>query len=60
MIWCILRELKQDDWLAPAYFWHNYKYFDQLLQTVKNETTVVILVFKEFLQTSIRPLISVL
>ena len=46
--------------LAPAYFSPNYKYFDQLLQTVKNKTTVLILVFKEFLQTSIPPLISVL
>ena len=46
--------------LAPTYFSPNYKYFDQLLQTVKNKTTVLILSFKEFLQTSIRPLISVL
>ena len=46
--------------LAPAYFSPNYKYFDQLLQTVKNKTTVLILVFKQFLQTSIPPLISVL
>ena len=46
--------------LSPAYFSPNYKYFDQLLQTVKNQTTVLILVFKEFLQTSIPPLISVL
>ena len=51
---------KRDGRLAPAYFSPNYKYFDQLLQTVKNKTTVSILVFKEFLQTSIRPLISVL
>ena len=51
---------KQDGRLAPAYFSHNYKYFDQLLQTVKNETTVLNLVFKEFLQTSIPPLISIL
>ena len=29
--------------------------FDQHLQTVKNKTTVLILVFKEFLQTSIPP-----
>ena len=27
---------KQDGRLAPAYFSRNYKYFDQLLQTVKN------------------------
>ena len=47
------KELKQDGRLAPAYFSPNYKYFDQLLQTVKNKTTVLILVFKEFLQTSI-------
>ena len=46
--------------LAPAYFSPDYKYFDQLLQTVKNKATVLILVFKEFLQTSIPPLISVL
>ena len=46
--------------LAPPYFSPNYKYFDQLLQTVKNKTTVVNLVFKEFLQTSIPPLTSVL
>ena len=46
--------------LAPAYFSSNYKYFDQLLQTVKSKTTVLIFVFKEFLQTSIPPLISVL
>ena len=51
---------KQDGRLAPAYVSPNYKYFDQLLQTVQNKTTVLILVFKEFLQTSIRPLISVL
>ena len=51
---------KQDGQLAPAYFSPNYKYFDQLLQTVKNKTTVLNLVFKEFLQTSIPPLISVL
>ena len=44
--------LKQDGRLAPTYFSPNYKYFDQLLQTVRNKTTVLILVFKEFLQTS--------
>ena len=38
---------KQDGRLAPAYFSPNYKSFDQLLQTVKNKTTVLILVFKE-------------
>ena len=32
--------------LAPAYFSPNYKYFDQLLQTVKNKTTVLILVLQ--------------
>ena len=51
---------EQDGRLAPAYFSPNYKYFDQLFQTVKNKTTVLILVSEEFLQTSIRPLISVL
>ena len=49
-----------DGRIAAAYFSPNYKYFDQLLQAVKNKTTVLILVFKEFLETSIRPLISVL
>ena len=48
---------KQDCRLAPAYFSPNYKDFDQLLQTVKNKTTVLNLVSKEFLQTSIPPLI---
>ena len=51
---------KQDGRLAPAYFSPNYKYFDQLLQTVKNKTTALNLVFNEFFQTSIPPLISVL
>ena len=51
---------KQDGRIAPAYFLLDYKYFDQLLQTVKNKTAFLILVFKEFLQTSIPSLISVL
>ena len=46
--------------LAAAFFSPNYKCFDQLLQTVKNKTTVLILVFKECLETSIATLISVL
>ena len=50
---------QQDGRPAPAYFSPNYKYVDQFLQTVKNKTTVLNLVFKEFLQTSIPPLISV-
>ena len=33
----------------PANFSPNYKYFDQLLPTVKNETTVLRFVFKDFL-----------
>ena len=41
-------DVKQDGRLAPAYFSPNYKYFDQLLQMVKNKTTVLILVFKVF------------
>ena len=48
---------KQDGRLAPAYFSPSYKYFDQLLH--KNETTVLNLVFKGFLQTSIPPIISI-
>ena len=62
LLLCILtcENIKQDGWLAPAYFSPNYKCIDRVLQTVKNKTTVLILVFKEFLQTSIRPLISVL
>ena len=51
---------EQDGRLAPAYFSPNYKYFDQLFQTVRKKTSVLILVLKDFLQTSIRPLISVL
>ena len=43
----------------PVVAARNYKYFDQLLQTVKNKTTVLNLSFKEFLQTSISPLICV-
>ena len=39
---------KQDGRLAPSLFSPNYKYFDQLLQTVKKETTVLNLVFKSF------------
>ena len=49
---------KQDGRLVSTYFSPNYKVFDQLLRTVKNETTVFNLVFKAFLQTSIPPLIS--
>ena len=42
------KKMKQDGRLAPAYFSPNYKYFDQLLQTVKNKTTVLNLVFRVF------------
>ena len=42
------RNIKQDGRLAPAYFSPNYKYFDKILQTVKNETIVLNLVFKGF------------
>ena len=52
-----LKVLKQDGRQAPANFSPNYKDFDQILQTVKNKTTVLNLVSKEFLQTSIPPLI---
>ena len=58
--WCLKRTYQQDGRLAPAYFAPNYNYFDQLLPTVKKKTTVPNLVFKEFLQPSIPPLISVL
>ena len=51
---------KQDGRLAPACFSPNYNFFDQALQTVEIDTTVLNLVFKEFLQTSIPLLISVL
>ena len=44
--------------LAPPNFSPNYKQFDQLLQTVKNETAVLNLVLKSFLQISILSLIS--
>ena len=52
------QKCKQDGRLELANFSPNYKYFDQLLLAVKNETTVLNLVFKSFLQTSIPPLIS--
>ena len=51
---------KQDGRLALAFFSPNYNFFDQALQTVEIDTTVLNLVFKEFLQTSIPLLISVL
>ena len=66
-IWCFLTGewkfcsdwmKKQDDRLAPTCFLPNYKFFDQLLQTAKNKTTVLNLLFKVYLQTSIPPLIS--
>ena len=50
---------KQDGRQALAFFSSNYKYFDQLLPIVKNETIVLNLVFKGFLQISIPPLISI-
>ena len=65
---CILQEkfhfshqnnTKQDGRLAPAHFSPKYNCSDQLLQTIKNETTVLNLVFEGFLQTSIPPLISI-
>ena len=42
---CFGSNKKQDVRLAPAYFSPNYKYFDELLQTVENKTTVLILIF---------------
>ena len=51
---------KRDGRLAPAYFSPNYKSFVQALQTVEIDTTVLNLVFKEFLETLIPLLISVL
>ena len=48
-----------DSRIAPAYCSSNYKYLDQLLQTVKNETFVLNLVFKGFVQTSIPLPISI-
>ena len=41
-----MEKFEQDGRLAPAYFSPNYNYFDQLLQTVKNKTTVLKLVFQ--------------
>ena len=41
----LTKESEQDGRLAPAYFSPNFKYFDQLLQTVKNKTLVLNLVF---------------
>ena len=54
----VLHWKKQDGRLAPAYFLQEYKFFDRLLLTVKNETTVRNLVNESFLQTSIPPLLS--
>ena len=56
---CRWKKPKQDGRLAPAYFLPNYNYFDKLLQTVKDRTTVL-LVFKEFLQTSVPTVFSVI
>ena len=42
--------IEQDCRLAPAYFSPNYECFDQFLRTVKNITTLLLLVFKDFLQ----------
>ena len=58
--WVLCFDKQQDSRLASAFFSPDYKYFDQLWQTVKNKTTVLNLVFKEFLETSIPPLFSVL
>ena len=41
-------KVKHDGRLAPAYFSANYKYFDQFLQTITNQTTVLNLLFKSF------------
>ena len=54
----VLHWKKQDGRLAPAYFLQEYKFFDRLLLTVKNETTVRNLVNESFLQTSIPSLLS--
>ena len=45
---------------GPACFSRNYSSFDELLQTVKNETTVSNLIFKGFLQASIPTLTSII
>ena len=37
---------------STGIFFAYYKYFDQFLQTVKNKTAILILVFKEFLQVN--------
>ena len=49
----------QDGRPLAALFSPSYKFFDQLVQTVKSETTALNLVFKGFLQTLISPLISI-
>ena len=43
---------------STGIFSAQYKHFDQISQTLKNETTVLNLAFISFLQTSIPPLIS--
>ena len=45
-MWNMDGKNKQDGRLAPAYFSPNYKCFDQLLQMVKNKTTVLNLIFE--------------
>ena len=45
--------VQQDGRLAPAYFLPNDKFFDELLQKVKNETYVLKSVFKVFFTTNI-------
>ena len=52
-------EIKTRRPASTGIFFAQIQIFDQLLQAVKNKT-VLILVFKEFLRTSVRPLISVL
>ena len=54
-----LRENFEQDGRLTGIFFAQLQIFYQLLQTVKNETTVLNLVFKGFLQTSIPPLISI-
>ena len=55
-----LNQFDEDGQLAPALYSPGLNQINQLLQLVKNGTTVLNLVSKDFLQTSLPLLISIL
>ena len=58
--WCLDQGFTRRPASNSIFFAQQQFFWDQLLQTAENKLTVLILVFKEFLQTSIWPVISVL